>query len=207
MNPHIGNLMKDKGKMEKLSKGLPQAFTIASMEAGPQNPAVGILREQILVAFFISELGVQNVKIPTSGVNRGYDVLVGGKELSIKTILDYGGIKVLWTSDTTSVRQEVRKYKPEADIFLARIFWNKTLDSLFYIPQWVQQEVMEEMGGSEEYLHVAYETNHRGINLSSRARNKLLDHSNTLKSPVNWIKQDINHNPYERWESFWKSYE
>ena len=56
--------MKDKTKMEKISKGLPEAFTIASIEAGPKNPAVGILREHILVAFFINELGNQNVSLP-----------------------------------------------------------------------------------------------------------------------------------------------
>ena len=193
--------------MERLSSGLPQAFAIASIEAGPRNPAVGILREQILVAFFINELGLQNIGIPTSGVNRGYDVLVGGKELSIKTILGNGGIKVLWTSDTSSVLHEVRNYMPEADIFLSRISWNKTVDSLFYIPLSVQREVMEEMGGSKEYLHVAVSTNHRGINLSSGARNRLLSHAQTLKYPVNWIKQEIDHNPYERWQSFWNSFD
>ena len=207
MNPYIVSLMEDEGKMARLSKGLPLAFTIASIEAGPKNPAVGFLREQILVAFLIDELGVQTVKIPASGVNRGYDVRIGGEELSIKTVLKYGKIKVLWTSDTSSVRQEVQDYLPEADIFLVKIFWAKTLDSLFYIPQWVQQEVMAEMGGSEKYLHVAEDTNHRGINLSSKAKNRLLDHSYTLKSPVNWIEQDVDHSPYERWETFWQSYE
>ena len=57
--------------------------------------------------------------------NRSYDIILCGHELSIKTITNHGTIKVLWTVDTKQVRRELRQYKPQHDILLINIFWDK----------------------------------------------------------------------------------
>jgi len=73
---------------------------------------------------------------------------------------------------------------------------------VFYIPHHVQSEIFHQLG-SQDYLKAAIGTNHRGINISSLALKKLLDHTDTLKHKVNWVKQGLDYTPYKRWEDFW----
>lgn len=48
--------------------------------------------------------------------------------------------------------------------------------------------------GIDSYLKVATGANHRGIGLTSKARNLLLNHKEVIKIPIDWIKLNIKHN-------------
>ena len=183
--------------------GLPLAFAIVKKEMPPGNPAVGLLREDAIIGFLMNKLGETNVQKASSGTDRGYDLIVYGQRLSIKTVTGKGDIKVLWTADTSRVQDEIsRIYSPEYDILLVRIHWGKNEKSLFYIPNDVQLEIMERLG-RENYLKVASGTNHRGIAINSDATNQLLEHENTIALEIDWEQPDLDYDPIERWRRFW----
>ena len=40
----------------------------------------------------------------------------------------------VWTFDNESVRDTIDRFRFESDMLVARIFWGKEVESLFYIP-------------------------------------------------------------------------
>lgn len=203
MNKCIVNLFNDNKKAKKLVKGLPKAFEMVNLEL-PGNPAVGILREYAIIGFFRNEFHKTEIEIPDRGDVRGFDVVICNHKLSIKTVTKNGDIKVLWTADNDKVDEEIEgNYKPDCDIFLVQIYWNKIRNSIFYIPREVQSEVFNKLG-SNDYLKSSKSTNNRGIILSKEAKNLLLSNEHTLKLEVNWEKIGLNYTPYAKWEDFWK---
>ena len=206
MNKCIVELLTDGGRISRFIEGLPVAFEIASNEIPKRNPAIGLLREHILIGYFISEFGNDQVNVPEQGNKRGFDAIVCGKALSIKTITGSGNVKILWTVDQEQVSKEIRgrRYNPDADIFLVSINWGKTCESVFYIPLWVQSEIFKKMGAGK-YLYAPTGTNHRGISIRGSAMAKLKKHPGTIKCLVDWQMSGLTYTPYERWEKFWKS--
>lgn len=204
MNPCIVNLLNDKNKIEHFVRKLPIAFEMASHEM-PGNPAIGMIREHIIIGYFISEFGKDKVSVPPQGNERGFDAIVCDEKLSIKTVTNdgYGSVKVLWTVDQSKANQEIEKYQPKYDLFLVAIYWERTRDSIFYIPTSAQSETHAKLG-SLEYLNFRPGTNNRGISLSTEAMKALKSHPDTLKREVNWERQGKHYTPYERWEDFWK---
>ena len=197
MNPHLAELFADASRMARLTEGLPAAFEMAEKEVPKGNPAVGLVREHILIGFFIDEFGEDNVQLPGDGIARGHDILLHGSPLSIKTITGTGAVKVLWTVDPLQIGREIsRDYSPDCDILLLRIHWGKAVDSIFYIPQAVQQEVRDAL--KDGYLHAKVGTNHRGISISSAGMNALLTDGRTLRAGVNWQRAGLDHTPYAR---------
>ena len=204
MNKCVVELFSDTERIKKFLNGLPLAFELAQLEFPKGNPAVGLFREHVIVGFFKYELGGDKVKATQSGTQRGFDVQICGKPLSIKTITGSGQIKVLWTVDPLQIGKEIASgYKPAYDILLVMIYWGRERESVFYIPLEAQRKVYDALGG-KDYLHAAVGQNHRGVSLSKLAKNKLISDEGTCKHRINWEKQKISHNPYERWESFWK---
>ena len=204
MNPCIANLLNDENRIDHFIQKLPIAFEMVSNEIPPRNPAIGILREHIIIGYFISEFGKDKVSIPTQGNERGFDVVVCDEKLSIKTVTGngHGSVKILWTVDQSIIDQEIENYQPEYDLFLVTIHWEHTRDSIFYIPTSAQLEIYDMF--SVEYLKANRGTNHRGIFISTKAMKELKAHPNTLKREVTWTKQGKHYTPYERWEDFWK---
>lgn len=203
MNNCIDRLLMDSDACTKLVTGLPQAFEMAGLEM-PGNPAVGFLREHAITAFFKSYFKEQ-VIIPVKGNQKSFDIIVCEKELSIKTVSNNNGVKVLWTADTESVLTEIGGgYKPDCDIFLVRIFWGKCEESIFYIPKEVQIEIFDQVG-SYKYLKSKTKTNNRGIEISKPIIKEIENHSQTKKLCVDWQKLGMNYTPYDRWEKFWES--
>jgi hypothetical protein len=204
MNPCIVNLLNDEHKIQHFVQRLPIAFEMVSNEMPPGNPAIGILREHIIIGYFISEFGKDKVSVPTQGNKRGFDVIVCNEKLSIKTVTGFGhgSIKVLWTVDQSKIDQEIERYQPEYDLFLVTIHWGQTRDSIFYIPTSVQLKTYEMFG--EEYLNAKRGTNHRGIFIRTEAVKAMKLHSDTLKCKVTWKKQGLYYTPHQRWEDFWK---
>lgn len=204
MNPCIVSLLNDENKVEHFVQNLPIAFEMASNEM-PGNPAIGMIREHIIIGYFISEFGIDKVSVPTQGNERGFDVFVCDEKLSIKTVTNdgHGSVKVLWTVDQSRADQEIRVYQPEYDLFLVTIHWGHTRDSIFYLPTSVQSEIHAKLG-SLEYLNFRPGTNNRGISLSTKAIKAMKSHPDTLKREVTWTKHGTHYTPYERWEEFWK---
>ena len=204
MNPCIVNLLNDENKIGHFVQKLPTAFEIVSNEIPSRNPAIGILREHVIIGYLISEFGEDKVSVPTQGNERGFDVVVYDEKLSIKTVTGngHGSVKVLWTVDQSKVDLEIESYQPEYDLFLVTIHWGRTRDSIFYIPTSVQLETYDMFG--VEYLKANRGTNHRGIFISTEAMKALKTHPDTVKSEVTWTKQGMHYTPYERWEEFWK---
>ena len=145
MNPCIANLLNDENRIDHFIQKLPIAFEMVSNEIPPRNPAIGILREHIIIGYFISEFGKDKVSIPTQGNERGFDVVVCDEKLSIKTVTGngHGSIKILWTVDQSIIDQEIENYQPEYDLFLVTIHWEHTRDSIFYIPTSAQLEIYD----------------------------------------------------------------
>ena len=202
MNDCIVGLLVDEGAVARLRRGLPEAFEMAGLELPNKNPAVGFLREHAITGFFTSELGADKVQIPDAGTERGYDITVCGRTLSIKTVTGEGKIRLLWTPDSYKAGGEMEAYRPRHDLFIVRINWNKCRDGVYYIPLSVQREIYEQDPG--HYLSVPVGTNHRGAELKTASRNALFGHNDTIRIKVDWIKRGLNYTPYERWEKFWR---
>ncbi|MCY4051727.1 MAG: ThaI family type II restriction endonuclease [Gammaproteobacteria bacterium] len=171
----------------------------------PSNPAVGILREQVIIGFFVSEFGIKNVNIPKHGTERGYDVILCGEELSIKTVTNDTSFKILWTVDTDYVIQEMNVYEPKHDLFLVNIFWGQSKESAFYIPLSAQNDICNFLGVNG-YLSSATKTNNRGIEIRKKAVTHLKNHSDTISITINWNTSNSKHfEPWEEWETYWRN--
>lgn len=206
MNPCLIELFQQEEKREKIAKGLPIAFDMVSQRMPKGNPAIGVLREHVIIGFFIAEFGTDQVIIPEHGNKRGFDVDLCGHKLSIKTRTGMGGIKILWTSDTKSAEHEVLDgYYPSHDILLVNIFWEEYRKSVFYIPVSVQQNLLDEIGRLE-YLKSATGTNNRGIEISSRAIKAFEHHEEVFSIPIYWGRQDITYpQPWDEWSNYWQN--
>ena len=182
------------------------AFDMVRQRMPKGNPAVGILREHVIIGFFVAEFGEHNVIVPERGNERSYDVILCGQELSVKTVTDNGGVKILWTVDTAQVKREINEgYRPEHDMLLVNIFWEQMADSVFYIPASVQQSVFDSIGSSQ-YLSSATGTNNRGIEIKRKTISALKAHPDTLRFPVYWTVRDVKYPaPWDEWKDYWES--
>ena len=197
----LRDLLTDEKTIGHFVSGLPEAFEMVAAEL-PSNPAIGLLREQVIVGFLMAKLGSDKVKVADSNTQRDYDLLIDSLPLSLKTITGQGGLKILWTVDQVRVAKELKSYQPKSDLLLIRIFWGSRVKSVFYIPITAQQETRAHLG--QDYLHVGTGTNHRGIEISKKAINRLESHAATIALEVEWRKQGLGFKPYERWEAFWR---
>lgn len=206
MNPYLIQLFESTSRLRPLVERLPRAFEVVKNEVPSGNPAVGILREHVLTAFFIEEFGAKNVQIPNDGIRRGYDLTLHNYKLSIKTTTRTSSVKVLWTVDPLQVGREIsRDYEPDCDMLLVNIFWNQSRESIFYIPTEVQKRVHRELG--DAYLTAKVGTNHRGISIASKAMRCLKESEQTLSAVVNWQESGTLNSPYDRWREYWQATE
>ena len=204
MNRCIVDLLNDQEKLLHFTLGLPTAFEIVEKQL-PGNSAQGLLREQVIIGYFRFMFGTDEVELPSNPNERDFDVILCGDKLAIKTVKGNSrdAIKVHWTSDNERVEDEIATYYPKSDFLWITIHWDKTVDSIFYIPLSVQTETRNNLGASE-YLARLTGTNNRGIPLSKKAFSMLKEHSCTLRRKVTWVKQGVDFDPYEEWESYWK---
>ncbi len=206
MNSCLRELFETPEKRNRFAKGLPTAFDMVRTRMPKGNPAVGILREHVIIGFLVAEFGLDQVVVPERGNERSYDVVLCDGELSIKTVTGNVGVKILWTVDTQQVKREINiGYKPQHDILLVNIFWRETKESVFYIPVNVQQCVFDKLG-REQYLSSATGTNNRGIEISRKSITTLKSHQDTIKIPVSWFPANMNYpDPWDEWDEYWKN--
>ena len=203
----IKELFTDNITVSEIQAKLPKLFRIAEIEssrAGKIGMEVGSLREKVIGGLLIYKFGEANVNTEIPITESETDVIVAGKNLSVKTITGNGGVKAVWTVDAESSKNFIDNYIPKCDILLIQIWWGENKDSLFFIPLNVQKEIFNSLG-KEKYLKMPKAgTNPRGVEFSKESIRKMLQHPKTSKIKINWIKQDIPYNVYKRWIDFWK---
>jgi len=182
---------------------LPKLFEIAEVEStrgGKIGMEVGILRERILTSFFISKAGEENVNGDSSATENSKDVQVNGDDISIKTFTGsgYSGVKIFWTSDTESAKRVMDNYTPEFDLIVANINWGSNKGGLYYVDKQTQRQVMDSVGRNK-FLKISSGSNNRGITYGTDVLKKLLNHENTLKIEIDWVKTNEKFNIFERW--------
>ncbi|HLC73832.1 MAG TPA: ThaI family type II restriction endonuclease [Candidatus Nanoarchaeia archaeon] len=203
----IKELFTDNITVSEIQAKLPKLFRIAEIEssrAGKIGMEVGSLREKVIGGLLIYKFGEVNVNTEIPITESETDVILAGKNLSVKTITGNGGVKAVWTVDAESSKNFIDNYIPKCDILLIQIWWGENKDSLFFIPLNVQKEIFNLLG-KEKYLKMPKAgTNPRGVEFSKESIQKMLQHPKTSKIKINWIKQDIPYNVYKRWIDFWK---
>jgi hypothetical protein len=182
---------------------LPKLFEIAEVEStrgGKIGMEVGILRERVLTSFFISKVGEDNVDSDSSATENSKDVQVNGDDISIKTFTGsgYSGVKIFWTSDTESAKRVMDTYTPKFDLIVANIHWGSNKGGLYYVDKQTQRQVMDSVGRNK-FLKISSGSNNRGITYGTDVLKKLLNHENTLKIEIDWVKTNEKFNIFERW--------
>jgi len=151
---NITDLFTDEAIISKIQSKLPKLFRIAEIEssrAGKIGMEVGSLREKVIGGLLIHKFGEENVNTDIPITEPETDVIVGTKDLSVKTITGNGGVKAVWTVDAESSKNFIDTYAPKCDILLIQIWWGENKDSFFFIPVEVQKEIFSTIG-KERYL-------------------------------------------------------
>ncbi|MCS7224267.1 MAG: ThaI family type II restriction endonuclease [Armatimonadetes bacterium] len=212
----LRELFSDRALITKIQEKLPLFFLEAELETrrGKQTGMeVGRVREQILASLLIYQFGRERVNVQLRATEPEADLLLDGRPLSIKTVRASGKtappVKVVWTVDWDKVDQFVRNFQPSADLLLAIIRWG-SIGGLYGIPRWVQEQVLTELS-IERYLRRPRRgTNPRGVDISSEAVTRLIQHPGTQGIPIEWRRFDEPSalmaitDPYSRWIRRWE---
>jgi hypothetical protein len=207
MIEQVKKLFADKKLVKKIKKKLPQLFHLAELEssrAGKIGMEVGTIRERIVTALLIHKFGERNVKSDIPITVAETDVLLFGKPISIKTITgkNFGGIKLIWTVDAQKAIEFSNNYKPTCDLILVQINWDNG-GGFYYIPLEVQKQTLRKIG-KEKYIKLPkVGTNPRGVEMQGEAMRLLVSNRNTLIIPIDWRKESVNFDAYNRWVEHW----
>jgi len=191
----------------KIQDKLPKLFQIAELEsqrAGKIGMEVGSIRERIIVSLLVYKFGEENVETDIPITEPEVDVRLFGNPISIKTKSGSGhtGVKLIWTVDADNAIEFQNKYVPTCDMIFVQIKWGAN-GGLYYFPKLIQQEIFNFLG-KENYIKLPPKgTNPRGVELSSEALKKLLEHHNTKKIDISWKKENIEFNAFKRWIDLW----
>ena len=207
MNSKLQDLLANNEFIRLVREGLPYAFEIANSEhrrkQGGVGPEVGITRERILLGLLTTQLGKENVVLPSSN-NAMQEIVVAGIPLDIKTATKNGSVKAKWTVDDKSAQEVIDNFEFESDLLLVRIWWCEERDSVFYIPREVLVNVAE--GWDGEYLNIHTGTNNRGIEIVRAFMRAVEHHDHTLRLSIQWHRSnDPLPDPINRWIDFWSS--
>ena len=199
MNNSIVGMLRDTRLSAIIQEKLPFAFETVGLEIGG-NPAVGILRENVILGMLIALLGKESVQPAGGAMDPDMDCLVSGIPLQIKTVSGGAGIRLKWTANRASAEEFMDTYSPASDLLIVRIVWGGD-GYLRYVPLEVQREVWHRLGN--DYLTYSG-GNTRGVNLSPRAANAIDSHSGVTNLGIQWNRVGIEFDPYERWTRYWQ---
>lgn len=206
MTSRLVDIFRNEKLTAKIKSRLPYLFQLAELEssrAGKTGMEVGSLREKILIAFLIYAFGEENVETELPITEPEVDVKLFGQPVSIKTITGLGGVKIIWTVDAQKAREFRETYVPKCDILLVVIHWGSR-GGLYYVPLEVQRKLFRLMG-REKYIKLPKPgTNPRGAEYSKEALLRLLRDSDTKIIEIDWVRREIEFNPYKRWVDYWK---
>lgn len=204
----ILELFTDNKIVRKIQKKLPELFYVAELESSRARKVgmeVGSAREKILIALLIHKFGLENVETNIPITEPEVNVRIFGGPVSIKTMTGkkLGAVKIIWTVDADQARKFSQTYEPSCDILLAQINWGGA-GAIFYLPNHIQQECLDQIG-RENYIKLPKAgTNPRGVEISSAALNWLANRPETLTIPIEWNKREVTFNPYQRWIELWE---
>jgi hypothetical protein len=207
MDNNILNLFSESEVIKKIQVKLPMLFQIAELEsqrAGKVGMEVGSIRERIIVSLLIYKFGEENVETEIPITEHEVDVKLFGNPISIKTKSGsgYSGVKLIWTVDAQNALEFQNNYVPSFDMIYVQINWGNS-GGVFYFPLDVQLEVFNTLG-RENYIKLPnLGTNPRGVEMSSTAMQKLLEHSGIYKIKIDWEKEEIKFNAFKRWIDLW----
>ncbi|EQD37401.1 Chain A, Restriction Endonuclease In Complex With Substrate Dna, partial [mine drainage metagenome] len=128
-----------------------------------------------------------------------------GSPISIKTITgkEPAGVKLIWTVDATKARQFLETWHPKFDLILVHINW-LSLGGVYYVPDYVQQSIFDEIG-EEKYIKLPKQgTNPRGVEISNEALKAITTDENTMSIKVEWRRDSIQYNAFKRWVDLWR---
>ncbi len=201
MSKLIRQLLTDLKYVEVIRQNLPPAFQTVEDEL-KGNPAVGLLREQVILGMLIAFLGNDKVAVVQSGVNPDIDCYIESEPLSIKTVSLAGGIRLKWTSNALKAEEFIDGFEPIGHLLVIRVTWGKT-GTIHFIPLDVQQSVFRQIGVAG-YLDYRSSTNTRGVNLSKGAELALNQHPQSVRLPISWERSAAIINPIDKWVDYWK---
>jgi len=201
MSDLLSQLLTNPTYIKIIQQKLPPAFqTVEEQLKG--NPAVGLLREQVILGMLIAFLGEANVKLIEGGVNPDIDCYVDSEPVSIKTISFSGGIRLKWTSNAVKAREFIAAYRPMSHLLVIRVIWGDT-GSVRFIPLASQQLIFHQITVTR-YLNYSATTNTRGVNLSTEAELALNQHPQAVALPVLWQRSGATVNPIDKWTDYWR---
>ena len=209
MIDELREMLSAQDTLRILNAGLPLAFQTVEVEhrqigSNKLGMEVGKARENVVIGFLELHLGSDKLHLPGDGHSQT-DVLIGDRRLEIKTVTGNGPVKAKWTVDNQSATEAIKNFYFYADFLIFRIFWDKNLDSVFYLPREALKEVATEWSGKKTYLKIRKGTNNRGIEFDREFLDKAAEHPQSLRLKIDWKRQNdskITH-PIQRWKSYW----
>ena len=207
MNEYLKGLFSDGPIIDKVQRRLPYMFQLAELEssrAGKVGMEVGSLRERIISSLLIYKFGEKNVETDLPITEPEIDVKLFGAPISIKTITgkEPAGVKLIWTVDATKARQFLETWHPRFDLILVHINWS-SLGGVYYIPDYVQQRIFDEIG-KEKYIKLPkQDTNPRGVEISNEALKEITTNEDTMSIKVEWKRANVQYNAFKRWVDLW----
>jgi hypothetical protein len=206
MASRLIEIFQDSVISEKIRRQLPYMFQLAELEssrAGKVGMEVGSVRERILIALLIYKFGEENVETRIAITEPEIDVTLFGQPISIKTISKLGGVKLIWTVDAQKAVEFRQTYTPKCDILLVNINWGGK-GGLYYIPLEAQCRIFARIGRNNYISLPKAGTNPRGVEFSKNALLNLLRDKESEAIEINWRKQEVEFNAYQRWVDLWR---
>ena len=166
---------------------------------------VGSIRERIIVSLLIYKFSEENVETEIPITEPEVDVLLFDKPISIKTKsgVGYSGVKLIWTVDAENAKEFLNNYVPSCDMIFVHINWDNE-GGLYHFPLDVQLKVFKLLG-KEKYIKLPRPgTNPRGVEISSKALQTLVEHENSNRIMIDWKKEELKYNAFKRWVELWE---
>ena len=185
--------------MRTLWPSFAQSANNLCLQNGKLGQECGKMRERFLIYLFARFLGedaercyVDDYSVDV--VERGKDVIVFGRDVSIKTI-SYSGngfnqLKISWIENEKMASEVQATWKPEFDLLLCRLRWGSDQEGLYYISKEVQEAVML---GEGNHLKTSGGYG-KGTSLTSETCEALINHPDTLKLAIAMPKENRDEN-------------
>jgi hypothetical protein len=185
--------------MQRFWPRFVQAANNLSLQNGKLALECGKMRERFLIYLLSRFVGedAQRCDVDDSSigvVERGKDVIMFGREVSIKTIshgkAGFNQLKISWIEDKAMSIVLQAEWKPEFDLLLCRLKWDAADEGLYYISKQVQESVLLDGG---DFLKVSAGYG-KGTSLAKEACEALISHPQTLKLPIKMPKENRDEN-------------
>ncbi|MBD3215887.1 MAG: hypothetical protein GF311_24970 [Candidatus Lokiarchaeota archaeon] len=180
----IEELLKDDYFIEKAKKKLPKYIydlDNASKKDGKLSPDIGTLREKMMSGILKKEYEEDfQDELPPQGTET--DFIISNEEISFKTTISKS-FKLIWTAYYDQAMQFYKTFQPSCSILV--MLFQKTLGGLHYLPVNSLRDIRLELG-NKFLKRPKSNTNPRGVALSTKAFNRLVNHEDSISILINW---------------------